>query len=145
MLIFSNKPGSLCLKNVGQAAIRNMRAQRNGEQKEQGRFETEREELGDEGHAVSTEINFRHDTSPGNFSADLINTRAGLFFDAEDLITFLRQLVNHLVEAAATEASFLPSHKIKISEAVCEKRERNTCCAEEKTQKLVVPLGPFHR
>lgn len=99
-------------------------------------FETKQEESWSERRTrLFTEINFRHDTPTGNFSADLINARTHLFFDAEDLITFLHRLVNHLAEASGATASFLPSHKIKSSKL--ERREWNTCYAREKAQKLL--------
>lgn len=84
---------------------------------------------------LSTEINFRHDTQTENFPADLINTRTALFFDAKDLITFLRRLVNHPVEATAATASFLPSHKIKSSKPVCEERAKHVLRRERRRHK----------
>lgn len=53
------------------------------------------------------------DGPKGLLSTHLINIRVPLF-DAEDLITFLRRLVNHRGPEGQARASFMRSHKIKF-------------------------------
>lgn len=106
-----------CIVSVSKVTTSNARAVGRGKK---SKVECEAKQEEGPGGGLSTEINFRdgapyvHSPADGeNFSADLINTRTGPFFDATDLITFLRRLVNHLAEATEQppRPSFLPSHR----------------------------------
>ena len=85
------------------------------------------------GRDFSPRLIFGHDTrSPtGNISADLINARTRLFFDAKDLITFLHRLVNHLGRSQVGGSVLLAESQNKKFESQRkeEKRTGNTCCS----------------